>query len=100
MWPFEREAIEAAVQHSIAGVPIRVVSLEYLLFLKLTSNRLKDAEDAERQHRRGIGSARGSTSLSPLARCVLRQSAVSSLVPQRRNRISRANCFVPLFVMA
>jgi len=36
MWPMEREAIQNAVERTIAGKTFRVVPLEYLLFLKFT----------------------------------------------------------------
>ena len=52
MWPMEREAIQNAVERTIAGKTFRVVPLEYLLFLKFTSDRGKDLDDAERLFRR------------------------------------------------
>jgi hypothetical protein len=55
MWPMEHEAIQNAVERTIAGKTFRVVPLDYLLFLKLTSNRPKDLDDAERLLRRHRG---------------------------------------------
>jgi hypothetical protein len=55
MWPMEREAIQNAVERTLAGKTFRVVPLDYLLFLKLTSNRPKDLDDAERLLRRHRG---------------------------------------------
>jgi hypothetical protein len=55
MWPLEREAIQNAVERAIADKTFRVVPLDYLLFLKLTSNRAKDLDDAERLLRRHRG---------------------------------------------
>jgi len=55
MWPMEREAIQNAVERSVAGKTFHVVPLDYLLFLKLTSNRAKDLDDAERLLRRHRG---------------------------------------------
>jgi hypothetical protein len=55
MWPMEREAIQNAVERTIEGKTLRVVPLDYLLFLKLTSNRHKDLDDAERLLRRHHG---------------------------------------------
>lgn len=52
MWPIEQQAIAAAVGRSIGGVEVRVASVEYLLFLKLTSERPKDLEDAAALMRR------------------------------------------------
>jgi hypothetical protein len=53
-WPIEREAIQNAVERSLAGRAIRVVPLDYLLFLKFTSDRERDLDDAlelVRRHR-------------------------------------------------
>ena len=53
-WPMEREAIENAVTRRIGNREVRVVSIEYLLFLKLISERPKDLADAQallRRHR-------------------------------------------------
>jgi hypothetical protein len=55
MWPMEREAIQNAVERTIAGTTFRLVPLDYLLFLKFTSNRPKDLDDAERLLRRHRG---------------------------------------------
>jgi hypothetical protein len=53
-WPLERQALDRAVWLHIGKVPVRVAPLDYLLFLKLISDRPKDATDAEvliRRHR-------------------------------------------------
>ena len=52
VWPVEQRAIEGAVTRHIAGKAVRVASLDYLLFLKLISDRPKDLEDASRLLRR------------------------------------------------
>jgi hypothetical protein len=44
-WPLERQAIEQAAFRQVAGKQVRVASIEYLLFLKLASDRAKDFED-------------------------------------------------------
>lgn len=54
-WPFEKEAIEDAVERFIEGHRIRVASLGYLLFLKFTSEREKNFDDAPRLVRRHRG---------------------------------------------
>jgi hypothetical protein len=41
LWPFEQQAIAHAVIRTVGGVLMRVASLEYLLFLKLVSDRSK-----------------------------------------------------------
>jgi hypothetical protein len=46
-WPFEREAIEHAVERRVAGATVRVAPLDYLLFLKLVSDRPRDLADAK-----------------------------------------------------
>ena len=46
LWPFEQRAIKHAAERQVAGAPVRVAALEYLLFLKLTSDRPKDLDDA------------------------------------------------------
>jgi hypothetical protein len=53
-WPLERQAIGQAAFRQVAGREVRVASIEYLLFLKLLSDRAKDFEDARallRRHR-------------------------------------------------
>lgn len=45
-WPFEREALKQAVDRRVAGAVVRVAGLEYLLLLKLISDRPKDLADA------------------------------------------------------
>jgi hypothetical protein len=45
-WPIERNAIENGVPRSVAGKSVRVATLDYLLFLKLISERPKDLVDA------------------------------------------------------
>ena len=54
-WLFEKEAIQNAPERLIEGHTIRVAPLEYLLFLKLTSERDKDFQDALRLVRRHRG---------------------------------------------
>jgi hypothetical protein len=55
MWPVEREAIQNAVERTLAGKTFRVVPLDYLLLLKFSSDRLKDLDDGERLLRRHHG---------------------------------------------
>jgi hypothetical protein len=55
MWPMEREAIEHGVTQEFEGRQLRVTPLEYLLFLKFTSDREKDFDDAARLYRRHRG---------------------------------------------
>jgi len=45
-WPLEKQAIEQAVERQIGGKPVRIAALDYLLFLKLISDRPKDLADA------------------------------------------------------
>ena len=54
-WPLEKQAIERAVEHRIGGASVRVAPLDYLLFLKLISDRPKDLDDAAKllHHHRG-----------------------------------------------
>jgi hypothetical protein len=54
-WPIERQAIENAMVLRIDGQPVRVATLDYLLFLKLISDRPQDLTDAEKllRHHRG-----------------------------------------------
>lgn len=51
-WPLEKQAIERAVVHQIAGNSVRVAALDYLVFLKLISDRPKDLDDAAKLLRR------------------------------------------------
>src|SRR5690242_19684274 len=51
----EKEAIQKAAERSIEGHKIRVAALAYLLFLKLTSERNTDFQDALRLVRRHRG---------------------------------------------
>jgi hypothetical protein len=56
-WPLERRAIEHAVERSVAGATVRVAGLDYLLFLKLVSDRPRDQSDASallRRHRNTV----------------------------------------------
>jgi hypothetical protein len=55
MWPMEREAIEHAVTQEFEGRQLHVAPLKYLLFLKFTSDREKDFDDAARLYRRHRG---------------------------------------------
>lgn len=53
-WPIEKQAIERAVLRNIAGAEVRLTALDYLLYLKLISERPKDQADADallRRHR-------------------------------------------------
>lgn len=53
-WPLERQALENAVVRRVAGAAVRVAALDYLLLLKLISDRPKDLADAAaliRRHR-------------------------------------------------
>ena len=54
-WPLEKQAIENAVERRIAGKPVRVAALDYLVFLKLISDRPQDLADAGNllHHHRG-----------------------------------------------
>jgi hypothetical protein len=45
-WPLERQALEEAVERRVAGATVRVAGLDYLLLLKLLSERPRDAADA------------------------------------------------------
>jgi hypothetical protein len=54
-WPFEAEAIGQAVERTVSGASIRVANLEYLLLLKLVSDRPRDLEDAAALLRRHQG---------------------------------------------
>ena len=54
-WPIEKQAIERAVPRRIAGAEVRVAALDYLLFLKLISERPKDSADAQALMRRHRG---------------------------------------------
>ena len=51
-WPLERQAIEQAVERNVAGVTVRVAGINYLLLLKLISERPKDRADASALFRR------------------------------------------------
>ena len=54
VWPLEKQAIETAVERRIHGARVRVAGLDYLLFLKLISDRPQDLADAAallRRHR-------------------------------------------------
>jgi hypothetical protein len=56
-WPLEQQAIEQAVERKVAGVTVRVAEINYLLLLKLISERPKDRADASalfRRHRDGV----------------------------------------------
>lgn len=55
VWPAEQEAIRNAVHRQVAGRLVRVAALEYLLLLKLTSDRDKDYADAARLVQRHRG---------------------------------------------
>jgi hypothetical protein len=69
-WPIERQAIERAVWFPIGNTQIRVAPLDYLLFLKLISDRSKDTADAEAlmlRHRGKIDLTWLETELSALA---------------------------------
>ena len=46
-WPIEKQAIDRAVTRHISGKQVRIAPLDYLLFLKLISDRPKDLADAE-----------------------------------------------------
>ncbi|HEY7334297.1 MAG TPA: nucleotidyl transferase AbiEii/AbiGii toxin family protein [Bryobacteraceae bacterium] len=54
-WPIEKQAIERAVLRPIGNAGLRVAPLDYLLFLKLISERPKDFADAEALMRRHRG---------------------------------------------
>ena len=56
-WPIEKQALERAIWLQIGNVQVRVAPLEYLLFLKLISDRPKDLTDAEALIRRHRGTA-------------------------------------------
>ena len=69
-WPIEKQAIERAVSRQIAGAEVRVAALDYLLFLKLISERPKDSADAQaliRRHRGTIDLVWLEAELSALA---------------------------------
>jgi hypothetical protein len=51
-WPLERQALEEAVERRVAGATVRVAGLDYLLLLKLLSERPRDAADASALLRR------------------------------------------------
>jgi hypothetical protein len=46
-WPIERQALERTARLQIGDIQVRVAPLDYLLFLKLISDRPKDLSDAE-----------------------------------------------------
>ncbi len=50
--PFEREALERAVTVQIAGSPVRVVTAEDLIIMKIASTRPRDLDDARGVARR------------------------------------------------
>jgi hypothetical protein len=54
-WPLEKQALDRAVCLNIGAAQIRVAPLDYLLFLKLISDRPKDLADAEALIRRHHG---------------------------------------------
>lgn len=83
-WPIEKQAIGRAVTLKIHGKPVRVAPLDYLLFLKLISERLKDLEDAEKLLRHH----RGKVDLGWLER-ELAQLAESTGQPEMLNRFRR-----------
>ena len=69
-WPFERQAIDQAVERTVGGTPVRVASLEYLLLLKLISDRPKDLDDASallRRHQGNVDHASLEKQLSGIA---------------------------------
>ena len=69
-WPIEKQAIERAVTRRIAGASVRLAPLDYLLFLKLISERPKDLADAEallRRHRGEVNTSWLEAELSALA---------------------------------
>ena len=56
-WPLEKQALGRAVVREVSGVKVRVAPIDYLLFLKLISDRPKDLTDAEvllRRHRNSV----------------------------------------------
>jgi hypothetical protein len=69
-WPIEKQALDRAVALKIGKLPVRVAPLDYLLFLKLISERPKDTADAEalmRRHRGKIDVSWLEAELSALA---------------------------------
>ena len=72
-WPLEKQAIENAVVRRIAGKPVHVASLDYLLFMKLISDRPQDLTDAGkllRRHRDKVDLAWLERELSALAEAI------------------------------
>jgi len=86
-WPIERQALDRAVWLHIGKVAVRVAPLDYLLFLKLISDRPKDATDAEvliRRHRGKMDVSWLEAELSSLA-----QSMGQPEILQRFQRLMR-----------
>jgi hypothetical protein len=78
--PIEKQAIDRAVSRRIGKATLRIAPLDYLLFLKLISERPKDFADAEalmRRHRGKIDVTWLESELSTLAESLAQPDMLS-----------------------